>query len=127
MSLGVPMLLSQIMLCTCSEYTCDVADMPSPCHQISWEAPAEKKAECIQKGKSNQVGARGQEGGQGCSASHWLGLMVCVLCPGLPLFQCWSWSPSQSLCPHTQALTLYLDPFSFPDGVFQLHPLPTAI
>lgn len=26
-----------------------------PCPQIAWEAPAEKKADCIQKGKNNQV------------------------------------------------------------------------
>lgn len=38
----------------------------------------EKKSECIQKGKSNQVGARGQarERGQGTSASSWRGFMA---------------------------------------------------
>lgn len=30
--------------------------------QISWEAPVEKKAECIQKGKNNQVGRGGGVG-----------------------------------------------------------------
>lgn len=66
-------------------------------------------------------------GGQDRSASPWLGPMVHALCPGLPSFQCWSESPSWSLCPQSQALTLYLDPFFSPDGVFQLHPLPAAV
>lgn len=60
----------------------DLLLMHPACPQISWEAPAEKKMECSQKGKSNQVGARAlpTELWDGCGAvpgehSH---------CPALP-------------------------------------------
>lgn len=45
-----------VLLMTRAWCACSDVDVSPPCPQISWEAPVEKKAECIQKGKSNQVG-----------------------------------------------------------------------
>lgn len=73
---------------TCLVRTCSDADLFPPYPQISWEAPAEKKAECIQKGKSNQVGSLGPAGGWGGAWGMLFPLRPSAgLGPGVPVFR----------------------------------------
>ena len=102
------MLLPRAVLMTCLVCTCSDADAFPPYPQISWEAPVEKKAECIQKGKSNQVGSLGPAGGR---CTLFLLRPSAGLGPRVPVFQ---------------ALRV-IDASLSSDGVFQLHPLPAAI
>lgn len=77
------MLLPRAVLMTCLVCTCSDADAFPPYPQISWEAPVEKKAECIQKGKSNQVGSLGPAGGRGVhDARSFCSVPVLVWVPG---------------------------------------------
>lgn len=112
MLLGVPMLLPQAILCACLECTCDITDAPTPVPQISWEAPVEKKAECIQKGKSNQVGAQGQGGQAGLwffplAGPH--GACSLLRSPFLPVL---IWVPMPVL------VSVFLGPYGLPGSVF---------